>query len=79
MYITEKDRFDVRCKASWDFQVEDRQNKLVSEDFKNKRIYNEIFTQEKINRLKDHLADEKELYSQIKRSYNILKYETVRI
>jgi hypothetical protein len=79
LYITEKDRFDVRCKESWDFQVQDRLNKKLSEEYKNKRIYNEIVTQEKINRLKDHLADEKELYSQIQRSCNILKYESVTV
>jgi hypothetical protein len=31
MYITEKDRFDVRYKASWDFQVDGKPNKLKIE------------------------------------------------
>jgi hypothetical protein len=79
LYMSEKDRFDIRCKESWDFQVQDRFNKKASEEFKNQRIYKEIVTQERINRLKDHLADEKELYSQIQRSCNILKYETVSL
>ena len=76
-YISEKDRFDIRCKDHIDFQKEDKEKKQKIDEFRLMRIGNEMKTQEKINRLKDHLDDEKKLYSQIERSKKLFKYNLV--
>lgn len=79
VYMSEKERFNVRNKSEVDFQTKDKLNKQLTS--KNRIEKMKEYERDFMDRsyIKDLIADEKRNYSLLQRSKHMIKYETVII
>jgi len=79
MYVSEKERFNIRHKSEVDFQAFDKQMKFGTQDNKIFKIKTHEGIMGDKNFMKDLVIEEKINYSLLQRSKNMLKYENVSL
>lgn len=79
MYLSEKDRFNIRGKSEVDFQVVDKHNKYITNNCRIEKLKEHEKDQSQKSFMNDLIREEKRNYSLLQRSKHMVRYETVRL